>query len=201
MNLLRRTRNAVGRAWLSAFGWEIEGGPPNVPKAVVVAAPHTSNWDLPFTLAVSWALDLDIRWVGKHSLFTVPVWGAFLRGLGGIGVDRRGRNDAVKSIAQVLKDRDRLLLLVPPEGTRGQARRWKTGFYWIAVESEVPVVLGFLDYGRKRGGLGEVFHPTGDIEADFERLRAFYGGIRGKFPSLQGAISLGEDGAGARPGA
>lgn len=194
MKLRRRVRNACGRAWLRAFGWEIEGGPPPVEKAVVVAAPHTSNWDLPFSLAIAWSLDVDIQWVGKHTLFELPVWGDFLRALGGIGVDRRAKNDAVKAIADVVKQRDRILLIVPPEGTRGVAKRWKTGFYWIAVEAEVPIVLGFLDYGRKRGGLGELLHPTGDIAHDFELLREFYRDVKGKHPARQGDVSLGEVG-------
>jgi 1-acyl-sn-glycerol-3-phosphate acyltransferase len=192
MGLPRRLRNAAGRAWLRAFRWEVEGTAPDAPRAVVVAAPHTSNWDLPFTLAIAWSLDLDIQWVGKHTLFETPVWGAFLRSLGGIGVDRRGRNDAVKAIAEAIRERERILLIVPPEGTRGAATRWKTGFYWIAIESDVPIVLGFLDYARRRGGFGHVFRPTGDIERDFAKLREFYADVKGKFPERQGAIALGD---------
>jgi 1-acyl-sn-glycerol-3-phosphate acyltransferase len=192
MKLRRRIRNAIGRAWLKGFGWEIEGGPPPVPKAVVVAAPHTSNWDLPFALAIAWSLDLDMQWVGKHTLFERPVWGSFMRSLGGIGVDRRTKNDAVKAIADVVKGRERLLLIVPPEGTRGAASRWKTGFYWIAVESGVPIVLGFLDFGRKRGGLGTILEPSGDIAADFEKLRSFYAGVTGKHPERQGTVAIGD---------
>lgn len=194
MKLRRRVRNACGRAWLRAFGWEIDGGPPPVEKAVVVAAPHTSNWDLPFTLAIAWSLDLDIQWVGKHTLFEKPVLGGFLRTLGGIGVDRRRSNDAVTTIADVIRSRDRILLIVPPEGTRGVAKRWKTGFYWISVEAGVPIVLGFLDFSRKRGGLGELLHPTGDIVADFDTLRRFYRDVKGKYPERQGEVSLGDTG-------
>lgn len=193
MKLRRRIRNGIGRAWLRAFGWNVEGGAPPVDKAVVVAAPHTSNWDLPFTLAIAWSLDRDVQWVGKHTLFEIPVWGRVLRGLGGIGVDRRSRNDAVKAIAEAIKDRDRVLLIVPPEGTRGAAKRWKTGFYWIAVEAKVPIVLGFLDFGRKRGGLADVLEPSGDIARDFERLREFYADMRGKHPERQGRIALSDD--------
>lgn len=192
MKLRRRLRNAFGRAWLKAFRWELVGGPPPVPKAVVVAAPHTSNWDLPFALAIAWSLDLDMQWVGKHTLFKKPVWGRFMKSLGGIGVDRRKKNDAVKAIADMVKQRDRLLLIVPPEGTRGAASRWKTGFYWIAVESEVPIVLGFLDFGKKRGGLGTVLHPSGDIHADFEKLRDFYADVKGKHPERQGVVAIGD---------
>jgi 1-acyl-sn-glycerol-3-phosphate acyltransferase len=192
MGIGREVRRAMGRTWIRTFGWQIAGGAPAVQKAVVVAAPHTSNWDLPFTLAVAWSLDLDIRWVGKHTLFEKPIWGSFLRSLGGIGVDRRKNSDAVKAIADLMNQHERLLLIVPPEGTRGVAKRWKTGFYWIAVESGVPIVLGFLDYSRKRAGLGDLLHPTGDIVADFARLREFYADVKGKFPDRQGEVSLGE---------
>ncbi len=191
MKLRRQLRKACGQAWLKAFGWKVEGSRPSAPKAVVVAAPHTSNWDLPFALAIAWSLDLDMKWVGKHTLFERPVWGQVLRSLGGIGVDRRTRNDAVKAIADVIKAHDHLLLVVPPEGTRGAASRWKTGFYWIAVESGVPIVLGFLDFSRKRGGFGTVLEPTGKIEEDFEKIRRFYQDVKGKFPELQGAVILG----------
>lgn len=197
MKVGRRLRNGFGRAWLRAFRWQVEGGAPPVDKAVVVAAPHTSNWDLPFTLAIAWSLDLDIQWVGKHTLFEIPVWGRVLTKLGGIGVDRRQKNDAVKAIAGAVKSRDRILLIVPPEGTRGAAKRWKTGFYWIAIESGVPVVLGFLDYENKRGGLAEVFQPSGDIAGDFEKLRDFYKDMHGKHPDRQGKVALSDEEAAA----
>lgn len=193
MTLGRRIRNGIGRTWLRAFGWEIVGGPPPVPRAVVVAAPHTSNWDLPFCLAIAWTLDLDVQWVGKHTLFETPLWGSFLRAIGGIGVDRRKKNDSVKAIAAAIQERDRILLLVPPEGTRGAAKRWKTGFYWIALEAKVPIVLGFLDFARKRGGLGEVLEPSGDIASDFEKLRAFYADVKGKHPERQGRVQLADE--------
>lgn len=142
-------------------------------------------------LAVAWALDVDVQWVGKHTLFELPVAGQVMRALGGIPVDRRGHHDAVKAIASTIRQHEKLLLAVPPEGTRSAATRWKTGFYWIAVEAQVPIVLGFLDFGRKRAGVGEVLYPTGDIAADFAQLRHFYTGIRGLYPELQGEIALG----------
>ncbi len=190
--MFARLRHLVGRAWLSAFGWEVEGGRPDVKKAVVVAAPHTSNWDLPFTLAVAYVLDVPISWVGKHTLFAPP-FGGIMRALGGVPVDRRARNGAVSAIAERIREADEIFLIIPPEGTRGRATRWKTGFYYAAVEAGVPIVLGFLDFGRKRGGLGEVFHPTGDIARDFERIRAFYADVKGKYPDKSGSITLGDD--------
>ena len=189
----------IGRAVLKMSGWDIDGGLPDVPKAVVVAAPHTSNWDLVYSLASMWTLGLTMNWVGKKSLFEKPVFGWWMRALGGIGVDRSKRSNAVQAIAQVFSEHEALLLLVPPEGTRSKTTRWKTGFYWIAVEAKVPIVLGYVDFGRKRTGLGTVFHPTGDIQADFVKLREFYDGMKGRFPELQGVIALG-DGDEVRPG-
>lgn len=191
-SLQRLARRLVGRAWLAAFGWRIEGGAPAARKAVVIAAPHTSNWDLPFSIAVSFALDLDMSWIGKHTLFRVP-FGSIMRALGGVAVDRRARHNAVTGIAALIDEAEELLLIIPPEGTRGRATRWKTGFYYIAVEAKVPIVLGFLDYERKCGGLGELFWPTGDIRADFERIRVFYEDIKGKYPERSGSVTLGDD--------
>lgn len=187
-----KLRTLVGKLWLKAFGWEVEGGPPDVKKAVVVACPHTSGWDLPFTLATSWALGIEINWIGKHTLFAPP-FGPFFRFLGGVAVDRRGRNNAVQATADLLDSYDELLVIIAPEGTRGKATRWKTGFYYIALTAKVPIVLGFLDYEKKRGGFGTVFQPSGDIEADWARLREFYKDVKGKFPDRQGAITLGDD--------
>lgn len=188
---VRGLRPWIGRTWLRVFRWQIDGGPPTAPKAVVVAAPHTSNWDLPFTLATAWALGVRVRWVGKTAIFRWP-FGWVMRRLGGLPVVRDRRSDAVKTIARLFDEFEELLLVVPPEGTRGATGRWKTGFYWIAVEAGVPIVLGSLDYGRRRAGLGEVLTPTGDIAADFERLRSFYADVRGRHPERQGAITLDE---------
>lgn len=167
-------------------------------KAVVVAAPHTSNWDFPFTLAVAWALGIELRWVGKHTLF-VPPFGQIMRALGGVPVDRRARNNAVPAVVELLRQHHELMLVIAPEGTRSRAKRWRTGFYHMALGAEVPLVLGFLDYARKRGGLGEVFVPSGDLEKDMERIAAFYAGIMGKRPERQSAVVLGDAPSHATP--
>jgi len=190
----RGVRYALGRAFLKINGWSEDTAAPNVKKAVVVAAPHTSNWDLAYTLAVSWVLGVRIQWIGKHTLFRPP-FGWMMRLLGGLPVDRRSRNNAVQAAADVIRAHDQLLLIVPPEGTRGKSERWKTGFYYIAVSANVPIILGFLDYKNRRGGLGHVFEPSGDIVEDFPKIRAFYEGMEGKYPHLQGRIVLkSEDG-------
>lgn len=182
----------LGRAWLAAFGWRVEGGAPNVPKAVVVAALHTSSWDFPFTLATSAVLGLEMSWLGKHTLFRGPM-GPVMRWLGGVAVDRTKKNDMVSSVVDILDQHEELFLVLAPEGTRGRASRWKTGFYHMAVNAKVPIVLGYLDYERKVSGLGEVFWPSGDLKADLPKIRAFYSNVRGKHPERQSEISFGEE--------
>ena len=168
-------------ALLRLGGWKVEGRlPPEAAKSVLIAAPHTSNWDLPYTLMLAFALRLRVYWVGKHSIFNFP-FGALMRWLGGIPVNRSQANNLVASSAQAMRAASGpMQLIVPPEGTRGKTRHWKTGFYFIAQEAGVPIVLAFVDYGRKVGGLGPVFEPTGDLERDMADIKAFYAPIKGK---------------------
>jgi 1-acyl-sn-glycerol-3-phosphate acyltransferase len=180
----------IGKLWLKATGWRIEGGPPSVKRAVVIAAPHTSNWDLPYALATAMAFGMRLKWLGKHTLFTVPIWGRLMRALGGIPVDRRSPQGSVGAAVSRLRASDELFLMVPPEGTRSKGTGWKTGFYWIAMEAKLPILLGYLDYARKVSSCGTVFHPTGDIERDFEKLREFYRDVQGKFPEKQSSIRI-----------
>ncbi len=191
-SLLHRFRRLVGRTWLRAFGWQISGGRPNVSRAVVVAYPHTSNWDLLFTLAIAYALDIPISWLGKKSLFRAP-YGWWMRLVGGIAVDRSRRTRLVDAMVDAIAPMEELYVVIPPEGTRSKAGHWKSGFYWVAVGADIPIILGFLDFKNRRGGLGEVFSPSGDIHADFPKIKAFYQGIEGKYPELQGPITLESD--------
>ncbi|NDF06068.1 MAG: glycerol acyltransferase, partial [Betaproteobacteria bacterium] len=160
---------------LRLAGWTLVGQmPSNTPKSVVIAAPHTSNWDLPYTLMVALALDLNIHWMGKIQIFRFPFKGLMFW-LGGIAVDRSQSTNMVFASAQTLRDADgELHLVVPPEGTRSQSRHWKTGFYYIALQAQVPIVLGFLDFGSKTSGLGPALLPTGDLETDMASIKAFY---------------------------
>ncbi len=167
--------------FLKLAGWRIEGAlPSEAHKSVLIAAPHTSNWDLPYTLMVAFALRLTPYWMGKHSLFKAP-FGGLMRWLGGIPVDRSQANNLVEASAQAIREANGpLQLIVPPEGTRSKTRYWKTGFYYIAQSAQVPIVLAFMDYGRKRSGLGPVFVPTGDAAADLAAIQAFYKPFKGK---------------------
>jgi 1-acyl-sn-glycerol-3-phosphate acyltransferase len=168
-------------AFLKRTGWKIEGClPPDGQKCVLIAAPHTSNWDLPYTLMVAFVLGLHIHWMGKAQIFRPPFRG-LMQWLGGIPVRRESANNLVAASAQAIKDANGpLQLVVPPEGTRSKVRYWKTGFYYIATGAGVPIVMAYLDYERKLGGLGPVFHPSGDLEADMVRIKAFYAPFKGK---------------------
>ena len=174
---------ALSLAYLKLAGWKVEGAlPDSARKSVLIAAPHTSNWDLPYTLMVGFALRLNLYWMGKASLFGPP-FGALMRWLGGIAVDRSKANNLVAASALALREADGpLQLVVPPEGTRGRTRHWKTGFYFIALEAKVPIVLAYMDYERKVSGLGPAFYPSGDLEADMVHIKAFYAPFKGKNP-------------------
>ena len=173
-------------AWISIVmlkltGWRLEGKFPDLPKYVMIAAPHTSNWDFPVTLGICFAARAKIYWMGKDSLFKGPM-GPIMRWLGGIPVDRSKSNDLVGQMVEVFNRSDRLVVTIPPEGTRQKVRYWKTGFYHIANGANVPIVLAFLDFRRKVGGFGPVFKPTGNVEADMAEIQAFYKNISGKNP-------------------
>jgi 1-acyl-sn-glycerol-3-phosphate acyltransferase len=172
---------ALSRAFLRLNGWQVEGSlPASAHKSVLIAAPHTSNWDLPYTLMVAFCLRLNIYWMGKQSLFRGPL-GPIMRWLGGIAVDRSKNNNLVSASAQaIVQSAGPVQLVVPPEGTRGRTRHWKTGFYYIALEARVPIILAYMDYQRKRSGLGPTFTPTGDIDKDMAEIKHFYAGIKGK---------------------
>ncbi|MCU0957307.1 MAG: lysophospholipid acyltransferase family protein [Hydrogenophaga sp.] len=168
-------------AFLKLTGWKVEGSlPPQAAKSVFIAAPHTSNWDLPYTLMVAFALRLNPYWMGKHTLFKAP-FGPLMRWLGGIAVNREQANNLVAASALAIREADGpLQLIVPPEGTRSKTRFWKTGFYHIARTAEVPIVMAYMDYTAKRSGLGPLFEPTGDVEADMNAIKAFYAPFKGK---------------------
>ena len=172
---------AISVTFLRFTGWKVLGSlPPECAKSVFIAAPHTSNWDLPYTLMVAFALRLNIYWMGKEQIFKPPFRGVMMW-LGGIPVDRKQANNLVEASAQAIQATDGpVQLIVPPEGTRSKARYWKTGFYYIALGAKVPIVMAYMDYEKKISGLGPVFTPSGDIEADMVKIKAFYAPFKGK---------------------
>jgi 1-acyl-sn-glycerol-3-phosphate acyltransferase len=182
----------LGRLYLRLSGWRVEGRIPGAAKAVVIAAPHTSNWDLPLMLAVSYELGIRPAWLGKLELFRWP-FGGLMRWLGGLPVDRRIRQNLVHQAVASFDAVERLYLVIPPSGTRSRATHWKSGFYHIARGARVPIACAFLDYRRRVGGIGPVLAPSGDLVADMARIRAFYAGVTGKIPALTTPVRLLEE--------
>ena len=176
-----RLSRGFWKTLLKMAGWEFEGTIPNLSRGVVIAAPHTSNWDFVVGMATLMALGLDVRWIGKHTLFKAP-FGGFMRWLGGTPVDRTRRQGVVAQLVERFDEQERLLIGMSPEGTRQKVDRWKTGFYHLALGARVPILPAFFDYARKTVGVGPLFMPTGDLEADLAALRAFYTDKAGKKP-------------------
>ncbi|MDD5030582.1 MAG: lysophospholipid acyltransferase family protein [Rhodoferax sp.] len=172
---------AFSVAYLRLAGWKVLGAlPPEASKSVFIAAPHTSNWDLPYTLMVAFVLRLNIQWMGKANLFRFPFAG-LMRWLGGVAVDRSKANNLVAASAQAIEaSACAFQLIVSPEGTRAKTRYWKTGFYYIALAAKVPIVMAYMDYSRKITGLGPVLWPSGKLDADMATLKAFYAPFKGK---------------------
>lgn len=155
----------------------------------MIGYPHTSNWDVPLGLLIFAALGVRLHWIGKHTLFKKPlVW--ITKPLGGIPVDRDQTKNFVQAVVDVFKTTDELALAVSPEGTRIKTDFWRTGFYYIAQGAGVPIATAFLDYKNKRGGFGPPIHPSGDIKADLEIIKAFYADKPGRFPQEMGTIRL-----------
>lgn len=176
---------------LKIFGWRREGQLPDIPKYVVIAAPHTTNWELPIALATAFSFRIRVSWMGKDSLFRWP-FGAFFRWLGGIPVVRTRSTGLVAQSIQAFRENERFVLILAPEGTRSRTGHWRSGFYYIAKGTGVPIALGFVDFRRKIAGIGPVLlTPTGDIDADMRIIRAFYAGVTGKHPdkSSQAAVT------------
>ena len=183
------------RLAMRSVGWQIVGEAPKEAKYVLIAAPHTSNWDLVLMLMCGVEYGVWPSWVGKHTIFKPPL-GWLLRLLGGIPIDRRSRGNRVEQLAALFAGRERLVLAIPPEGSRSSHMHWKSGFYWVARTASVPVCLSYLDWGTRRAGLGPLLRPTGDLRADMDFVRGFYAGRTGRFPEMQGPIRLeGEDGS------
>ena len=172
---------ALSRLGLWAAGWRTEGSLPASGKYVLIAAPHTSNWDFPLMLAAAFIFKVDLFWMGKDSLFPFPFAG-MMRGLGGIAIDRSAPGNMVEQIIERYNSSDTLVIAVPPEGTRSKVDGWKTGFYHIARGANVPIATGFLDYKRKVAGFGPSFQPSDDMATDIEAIQGFYRNITAKYP-------------------
>ena len=168
-------------------GWTAVGGVLDDPKAVLVAAPHTSNWDGYWALVYKVAVDLDVKFFAKKSLFWFPL-GNLLRWLGAIELDRGRAVNAVQLAIDEFENHDSFYLGLAPEGTRSLKPGWKSGFYRIAQGANVPIYIGFLDFGRKRIGIGPKVELPGDPDVDRAVIRKHYEGIKGRWPEQASPI-------------
>jgi 1-acyl-sn-glycerol-3-phosphate acyltransferase len=173
---------------LKLMGWETDNHwPENLSQCVMIAAPHTSNWDALYARLALKALGVNVRITIKDSYMQFPL-GPFVRAMGGIGIDRRPkqagepRPSMVQVMTDLFKQHPELVMLVTPEGTRARQEQWKTGFYYVAVNAGVPIALAYMDYEQKKAGVGKIIHPTGNFEEDMAEIMDFYAGIQAKFP-------------------
>jgi 1-acyl-sn-glycerol-3-phosphate acyltransferase len=172
-------------------GWQFEGPPPRIEKFVCLGLPHTSNWDGVLLLSLMKSIGQPISFMIKDDWIRGPMGGALVR-LGAVPINRRSASNVVQQMIDVFNERDKFVLCVPPEGTRKRAEHWKSGFYYIAVGAKVPVVPGYLDYRRKRGGMLAPIAMTGNVKRDMDAIRAAYSHCQyeGKVPENFGPIRL-----------
>lgn len=168
--------------YLKLTGWRMQGDWPAIDKMVLVAAPHTSNWDGLNMLAAAGFYRIRLRWMGKKSLTQGP-FGWLIKALGCVPIDRSQSNDVMKTMADAFAAESHIVLAIPPEGTRDRVKEWKSGFYHIAVAANVPIVLSVLDYKGKTMSIAAVVHPSGDYEADLPMIRSYYANAVGKHPA------------------
>lgn len=182
--IVKQLFTLIAKLGMRLWGWKVIGDKPADKKYVLIAAPHTSNWDFLLVVCAAFCLDLKVYWMGKHTIFPkyfgwAPKW------FGGVPVVRSRKNNLVEQMTEHFKASDRMVLVVPAEGTRSNTDYWKTGFYRIAQQAGVPIGMSFVDYKRKQTGIGPLFQPSGDLSQDIEIIRKFYLDKAGRYPELE----------------
>ena len=168
--------------WLSSKvlqlkGWELDfEASKNVHKCVIIGAPHTSNWDLPYALMLAFSQELPIYWMGKKEIFRPPFRGLMMW-LGGIPIDRSASHNVVGQAAEQLHNADQLFMVIAPEGTRSKVEEWKSGFYHIAHQAQVPILPAYFDITRRKAGIYRCFYTSGDADKDIAEIKALYGDL------------------------
>ena len=175
--LLRFLSNSIMRL----IGWKVEGTLPNLPKYIIIGAPHTSNWDFLLFLATIFHLKVDARYMGKAELFRGP-FGWFFYWCGGIAVDRKKSQGLVEQMVEACNNSDKFILTIAPEGTRHKVKEWKRGFYHIAKGAGIPIIMAKVDGKKKAMCVGEIFHLTEDMEADMLAIQDAFKGMVGINP-------------------
>ncbi len=175
----------LARFFFWVTGWKLNNSRIDLgalKKTVMIAAPHTTNWDLPYSLAAFWLMRIDVKYFIKD-MYTKSIFGWFFKWTGAVGVSRKNaKNNLVQTSIDLLNSKEQLVLLVPAEGTRKRVDKWRTGFYHIAKGARVPVSLGYLDYAKKEAGILDVFPLSNDWAADMTHIQEAYRPITGKYP-------------------
>ena len=176
--------NFICSILLKLMGWKVVGSyPSEVKKCILIAAPHTSMWDFILGRIAFYRFNIKVKFLIKIELFKFP-FGGLLKALGGIPVNRGKKNNMVDYVADLFDKNEKLIIVITPEGTRKYNAHWKKGFYFIAQKANVPIVMAFIDYAKKEGGIGKVLYPSGDFEADLKIIEDFYRGVNAKYPEL-----------------
>jgi 1-acyl-sn-glycerol-3-phosphate acyltransferase len=191
----------LARGILAMLGWRLEFEGLPALQGVIVVYPHTSNWDFPVGLLAKWGMGLQVKFWGKHTLFRIPLFGAFLRWVGGVPVDKTAAHGAVEQMvdafAQKRQDGQYFWLALAPEGTRSWRPAWRSGFYRITLQAQVPLMVALLDYGRKRIRLIDVMMLTGRVPEDMGRIALLLEGSRGLRADQASPIQLQESKGGS----
>ncbi len=183
------TRQQIVLALMKLFGWKSILAPAPGKKFVALGYPHTSNWDFIPAVAWAWSTGLKMNFVGKAALFK-GIMGPVMKALGGIPLERDKSKNFVDQIVEIINARDEIALIVAAEGTRKKAEYWRSGFYYMALEANVPIGLAYMDWKRREIGIKQYLMPSGDLEKDFEIIKAFYQDVTGRDPSKQSPIVL-----------
>jgi 1-acyl-sn-glycerol-3-phosphate acyltransferase len=176
---------AFSKFWFKITGWRLASSiPPDIKQAMMIAAPHTSNWDFMYARAAFFLMRRNVRFTVKKEWTDIPLLGKLMLSLGALPIDRSKNNSMVEAMTELFEQYPDLIILITPEGTRKYQPRWRRGYYHVAQAAGVPILLGFLDYGRKEAGVGPAVYPTGNYEQDEEQIKAFYRTKKGRFPEL-----------------
>ena len=175
---------------LKAMSWKIDNHwSSDIDQCVMIAAPHTTNWDALYARLALKSMNIPVRITIKDSYMRFP-FGPFIRALGGIGINRtpkqmgEERPSMVQVMTDLFKQYPKLVMMVTPEGTRARREHWKSGFYHIAIAANVPIALSYLDYKKKTAGVGKILYPSGNIEQDMREIMQFYANVSPKYPEL-----------------
>ena len=167
---------------LKLGGWKVVNVAPATGSYLIIAAPHTSNWDFPLGIAIAFHLRLKVYFIAKHTLFN-GFAGPIMRWLGGVPLNRGASKNFVDASVEIYANSENLIFAIAPEGTRSSVGRWKTGFYHMAKGANVPLALAYFDFSKRVGGIGKMLNTTVDIDADMQAIADFYEPVMGKYPN------------------